>query len=45
MSVSVPSGGLAVMQNRRTGPDSLDLFPTPCRASLTRPDDVARFAA
>lgn len=29
MSVSAPSGGLSVMQNRRTGLDSLDLFPTP----------------
>lgn len=29
MSISVPSGGLAVMQNRRTGLDSLDLFATP----------------
>jgi hypothetical protein len=29
MTASVPSGGLAVMQNRRTGLDSLDFFPTP----------------
>ncbi len=29
MTVTVPSGGLAVMANRREPPDSLDFFPTP----------------
>lgn len=33
MTAPVPSGGLAVMQNRRTPLDSLDDFPTPCWAT------------